>query len=486
MIRVLFLFLISVSCLPLPAQKVVLPIKRDDFLYRRGWWDYHRDGTVAQDTAAIQIRRGYLYLQLKDPVDSVMCNVGISDHQGVYKKGLRWLIFEARVRVLNPMKPGSRGWGFWRMTVPGKPSSLAWFMEQLGIGGDASRYTFWKAGVVHLDQRLDVDVGADPQEWHHYKVVRDMEKRTTRFYLDGREILVARGIVPRERLSLHLWIDNMIYARIFGARMAGWKGVSAMVVDYVQVRTFAEEQRYFDPQPLVPFRVQPLTMPMGHENGLWKTYEFQSRGGPSLVLTTARAEAYDFYSPPDYLKLDIQAGQQSWQGSWNWQGLELQGKARTEMREVDLPAGSVRLLLETRTTPQVGDITVLQLRKGRLLVNEAIDASPPKKADSLFWKAYRFVTEDGWLVIYLSGTARENPRWNPIRKQDRREANDDDLWLELNGRKLAPNNAYDFCGNTHLGQDRAVVYSLKVRKGEHHLRIFTHGQPRVYRLVIAQ
>ncbi|NOX36439.1 MAG: hypothetical protein GXO78_02800 [Calditrichaeota bacterium] len=468
------------------AQKVVLPLKRDDFTEMRGWWDYHRDGTVAQDPEAIQVRNGYLYLQLKNPVDSLMCNVGISDHQGIYKKKIRWLIFEARVKVLNPMKPGSRGWGFWRMTVPGKPSSLAWFMQQLATGADAPRFTFWKAGVVHLDQRKDVNVPVNPQQWHHYRVVRDMEQQTTRFYVDGKEILVAHGIVPRERLSLHVWIDNMVYGKTFGARMMGWSGISAMVVDYVQVRTFLQEERVFDPRPLVPFRVQPLTLPMGHENDVWKEYTFETMAGTHLVLVTARAEYYDFHSPPDYLKVDVRANGQYWPGNWDWQGIDLRGQSRTTMRQLELPSGKIRIILETRTTPAVNDVTVIRLEKGRMLVNEVLNRSPAESGDSLLWRDYRFRAQSGQLVVFVSGRVRENPGWNPVHPASRREQEDDDLWVELMNASGTVIQKRFICGNQQFGEDRSMVFSTPVAAGEYRLRIWANGKPLLYRVLVAQ
>ncbi len=480
-----FLLICSVGC-SLFAQKMVLPLKRDDFTDLRGWWDYHRDGTVAQDQEAIQVHNGYLYLQLKNPVDSRMCNVGISDHQGIYKKKVRWLVFEARIKVLNPMKPGSRGWGFWRMTVPGKPSSLAWFMQQLATGADASQFTFWKAGVVHMDRRRDVDVPVNPQQWHHYKVVRDMEQQTTRFYVDGEEILVAHGIVPRERLSLHLWIDNMVYGKTFGARMVHWSGISAMVVDYVQVRTVEQEERLFEPQPLIPFRVQPLVLPMGHENGVWKEYLFETTAGPHLLLTTARAESYDFYSPPDYLKISLRARDQYWPGNWDWQGMELRGQSRTTMRQLQLPSGKIRIILETRTTPAVNDITVIRLNKGRILVDDELNRVPDEPSDSLLWRDYRLHAQSGQLVVFVSGRVNENPGWNPVDETSRREQDDDDLRVELIDAGGEIIQTQRICGNRHFGEDQSIVFSTAVAAGVLRLRIWANGKPMLYRVVVAQ
>ena len=94
-VLVLGAFLVACGFASLKSQSQILSVKFDDFNQIHGWWDYHRDGTAAQDELAIVNGKGYLRISLKNPVQNLECNVGISEFQNIYGKSVKKLVTEA-------------------------------------------------------------------------------------------------------------------------------------------------------------------------------------------------------------------------------------------------------------------------------------------------------------------------------------------------------------------------------------------------------
>ncbi len=221
------------------AQASLIPLKWDEFDSQKEWWAWHKDGTAARDSGAVQIENGHLILSLRNPVAEYECNVGISDEQNIYGKQYKILRAEMRLKVLNKMKPGSRGWGFWKAAKNGKASSLAWFMEQLLIGQD--KLSWRKAGSLSHKKRAMKNIDVHVQEWHIYTIERDIPMKTVRYFIDGKLWFQTPGIAPQERMSFHLWIDNQVYSSKKGIRRTSWQGESALLVDYVRISGIKRE-----------------------------------------------------------------------------------------------------------------------------------------------------------------------------------------------------------------------------------------------------
>ncbi len=214
------------------SQRTLIPLKWDEFDSQKDWWAWHKDGSAGSDADAIRIENGCLIISLRNPAAEYECNVGLSDEQNIYGKKHKILRVETRLKVLNEMIPGSRGWGFWKAARNGKASSLAWFMEQLMPG--QKKLSWRKAGSLSHKKRAMKNIDFNVQDWHVYTIERDIPAKTVRYYVDGNLWFQTPGIVPKERMSFHLWVDNQVYSKK-GIRRVSWQGSSAILVDYVHI-----------------------------------------------------------------------------------------------------------------------------------------------------------------------------------------------------------------------------------------------------------
>ncbi|RMH63271.1 MAG: hypothetical protein D6677_07580 [Calditrichaeota bacterium] len=253
-------FILIVWCLGaasfLTAQNIPA-VKFDDFDKSRAWWVFHRDGTVARDTAAFQIGKGYMKIRLRNPKKDRECNVGISEAQPLYSKRYPWLAMETRLRLLTPMQPGSRGWGFWKTAKDGRADFLAWFMEQLLPAKSA--FTWNRVGVLDRKKVYTHNLAPFDDCWHVYRVERDRRLGTTQFYIDGQRVESPAPFAPGGKMAFHLWIDNQVYSRSRGILRQEWQGESALVVDYVSVVT----QKRPTPALLYDQQTLPVTISRG-------------------------------------------------------------------------------------------------------------------------------------------------------------------------------------------------------------------------------
>jgi len=452
---------ISLLCFLLPvslyAQKIVLPVKIDDFQYSHSWWDYRKIGSVKLDQKAFRNGEGFLYFQLKDPDAERMCDVGISERQGIYKKRLDWLEAEIRLKVLTPMKPGSRGWGFWRMRAAGRPSSLAWFMEQMGPLREP-RLSWQKAGVISDKGRAETTVPLADNEWHTYRIVRDRKQRHTRFYIDGNLVLDA-PYYPVEGLSFHCWIDNGVYTRQ-GVQFTGWKGISALVIDYVMIKTTRNLSIPMVNDLPVIFHQQYAEFGGGNARQRWKTIPFLSHGKTVWIMATVRLEDYETFAPADAVQLVVDDQPTPvLQAS----GQQHPDRMITLATPLTLSPGKHHLRLYATQTPFLRDV---QRRfEGR---------SKHRVVFSL--------KQEGNVVIYVSGNARENPGWNHVQPESRDEAADGDIQFYLDGQKLSST----ICGNQVFGNGGVLVIRKRLSAGLHTLEVHLEGDAEIYNLMVVQ
>lgn len=461
------------------AQNPILPVKRDDFISRKGWWEYHRDGTAFGDVNAIQSGKGYLMLRLVDPIEAQECNVGISEQQNIYGKQIKRLVVEARLKVLSEMQPGSRGWGFWKSAKSGVATSLAWFMEQFAGG---QRGLSWKLiGVVDKKQRLVQNLDIDFAQWHVYRIERDLVARSTSFFVDDRLLFSTPGIAPHEKLSFHLWIDNQVYSQTNGIQRKSWRGQSALVADFVQITTEPVQRK---PNPaggsVVLHEVVDRFGKGGNDQSL-ANFRFHSPGGKTLILATARAESCEQWDEPDQLSLELDRQPEE----MIWDGRTLQGASRCLLLEKELTTGAHEIDFRSSITPLLSHVTVIGMEQTDLLINEELNSAPAEDKGNYLWKEYIFQTSGGEVIIYLSGSADEPVGWNHSRSVlTANDPNDDELILLMDGNPFPIDQSSVLRGDELFGDNGVLLLQKDLPAGSHKLQLLVNHQPTIYRLLV--
>ncbi len=435
----------------LSAQTPFL-LKTDDFEKERAWWDYHRDGTVADDPGAFTSGNGYLKMVLNDPVGDRECNVGISERQPVYGKEYRRLVSETRARVLNPMKGGSRGWGFWKTAKQGKADNIVWFMQQLLQGNERASWS--RFGAIYHQKADFIDWQPDEQ-WHIYKIVRDRDRGVCEFWVDRQLVYEAR-LAPAGDMAYHAWVDNQIYDRSVGIRRAAWPGSSTLILDYVQiyegnspkiVRPVAGSIRYFGQ----------LNRFLNEQNSF--ELNLTDLSGETVVLASARAEDLDAYDQADAL---------SFKGfDLTWHGQKEKGTPANKM--VSFEQKSIRLQTQITGAPYLSNLCVLT--GGRTILNMTdvvLDKSNQKEIE---------FDADGPVVLYVSATLDESSGWNHVQTFT---AGQDKLALRLDGKELGA----ELDGNVLFGDNGVLLQRLNLNKGRHRLALKAEGSPSVKRVLI--
>ncbi|NOX87888.1 MAG: hypothetical protein GXO77_02600 [Calditrichaeota bacterium] len=461
-----------------PGQDLIPEIKRDDFNQVHGWWSYHRDGSAADDLRAITNGDGYLLLKLRNPDGKRECNVGISEFQNIYGKKYAYLAVEARIKILNAMKPGSRGWGFWKSSKQFALNSLAWFMEQQAPTDPS---LFWQlVGTLDGNRRSVKPWKPDPQKWHVYRIERDLQKNTTRYLIDDKLYFETPGLVPRDRLSFHLWVDNQIYSKRSGIMRSGWKGESAVVADYVQIETKRQGARQVKiSNPKVLFYRQWNKIFHGKGEYLIDKVKFKVPRKKVYILATVRAESYDGFDEPDQLKIYLDG--ESGSPVLSFDGSRLKGKTKSVFIEKTMEIGEHSLVIKGRTTPLLYDVLVIDAGDGKPLINESFDKPVNNE---LRWKWTNVKTKK--ILFYLAASLKESPRFNQIIPVDSLEDSDDDLVIRFDGKAINENGRFDFCGNKIFGENRSAFLNKTVEPGEHQITIRVKGTPRIHRVLLLQ
>ncbi len=439
----------------------VLPFKRDDFNGVRSWWQYHRDGSAARDVRAIRTGHGYLQLRLLNPTSAEECNVGISDFQNIYGKRFKYLSMEARVRLLTPMKPGSRGWGFWRSRKKAKSHTLAWFMQQK----DAERPQLsWSMVGTIVGKQRQVKTWPTDTCWHVYRIERDLALRRTRYWIDDSLFLETPGLAPSDRLSFHLWIDNQVYSRQGVARKS-WTGSSAMVVDYVQIST----QRHF-PVPAPKQMQRPVVLyrafnQIVHGKGTYSIGVFPLRtvGDTVRVILTARTENLMPFDKPDCVRAFLDGKEVK---ALAFDGRRDRGTDASRVAVVPLRAGRHTLKLTGQSTPLLYDVLILD-GPGRIVLNKGRKEWSEK---TFFWQTD--IPKSGKAVLYAAVRA------------DEADGQEDELDLRLQGTALPGMTHFTFRGSEQFGDTRTILQELELKAGRLEIHTKSQGHPRVERLLL--
>lgn len=472
---ILLFFAVNMS----PAQYRILPDKFDDFQNKKSWWQFHRDGSAAQDDSSIVINDGFLYIRLKSPPDHLECNTGISEPQNIYGNGVKWLSAEVRLKLLSAMYPGSRGWGFWKMARDGKAGSLAWFMEQMAPGDE--KRTWSLAGTVFGKKRSVKPVELNQDEWHIYKIERDLYNKNTIYYIDGREFFRTSGLVPAGKLSFHLWIDNQVYSSSRGISRQAWDGMSALVVDYVRIRTERSGQPHYNYQWPVLLHEKMRWIGNGGENQILADLSFNApKPGKALILITARTEKDSPHDRPDKLKVLLNGEDHG----WLFDGNQATGSGYCLFVERELSAGLQRLQIIGSGTPVLEGITVIAAEDSNLLINDTPELDSGNNLSANVSGNYNFRSNSGLVTIFLSGAADESPEWNHTDAAARNDDHDDDLKIMINDRDFGWQNENALYGNRLFGSSDVLLIQTELPAGTHHLKLITNNTPVVHRILV--
>ncbi len=474
-VLVLGAFLVACAFASLKSQSQILPVKFDDFNQIHGWWHYHRDGTAAQDEQAIENGQGYLRISLKNPVQNLECNVGISEFQNVYGKSVKKLVAEARIKLLNPMRPGSRGWGLWKSRKKAKIHSLAWFMEQLAP--NAPQFCWQLAGTVVKKRRQTVEWQPDLDQWHVYRIERDLVNNITFFWVDDRLILKTPGLAPADRLSFHLWIDNQVYSKK-GVLRTSWAGESAMVVDYVKITTSAQAKTEIFQSKNAAILAYRKWDDVFCEQGKFTIAQipFNLKGQKVYAVITACLENYDGYDEPDalFFYLDNNTKEEIVLKENDTQNL-----SKTSLFPLELAPGQHHLTVKGRTSPVLNDILLIDGDESEILLDKQNILLADKTVE------YNIdLKQKGKFLFYLATTLKEAPQFNQITPISVLEDADDDLQFALSDQSGSQIKTFEFCGNRSFGQGRTKLFEFETNTRRLQLKLKSKGKPILHRLIL--
>ncbi len=470
----LLFFNILIFASLLYAQNLIPALKRDDFNQVHAWWEYHRDGIPKNDTTAIRNGGGFLAVQLSNPLRSKEFNAGISEFQNIYGKKYSYLSAEARIKLLSPLRLGSRGWGFWKSSKRKVHRSIAWFMQQKDAQN--KRLSWSLVGTVDGKRRQVKPWQPDIDRWHVYRIERDLKTKTTRFWIDGKLYLNTNGLAPRERLSFHLWIDNQVYSKKDGIHRQQWSGSEAMVVDYVQIQTQRNLRK-----PEIPNT--PRILFYRHFNRiLWSSeesysvghYRFETPGDSVYLLLTARAEDLRPYDLADRLTVTIDKRNDP---VLQVDGSLLKGKTRTVIKKLYLPHGAHQMHITAQATPLLYDVLILDATGAKIALNTQEQA---KAASQTLWQA----NVSGSYLLYAAVSANEAPEFDQIKAHAALETHDDDLYLNLQNERSGTLQNWSFCGNQIFGDCRTRLAVGVLPAGKNKLTVRAEGKPQINRLFL--
>ncbi|RMH63275.1 MAG: T9SS C-terminal target domain-containing protein [Calditrichaeota bacterium] len=507
------------------AQTYIIPrLQRDDFKDAKSWWSMQATSPQSPPT----INNGYILAELVDPLvpsgspapgpvvdyPGNMRNVGFAT---VYNTDLYGkddtLTAIIRLKTLNTLPVGSRGWGFWRTeAIPVVINQAVWFFEQKAHPDSswAASETWWRARIhrtvdpdydfyVNLDGTGGSPYNYDNQQWHTYKVVR-FAREYYRMYVDGVQVInitpsdFPDGKILNEDFSFHCWNDNFVYhhtqtssgADTIAVTGNKWTGTSRFVVDFVEILKGNYQYGYSrTPVGAIALREVINEIDDGIADGTFKgPYTFNAVAGKTVVIATGKAEEIDSYGPDDDMKMILDSQDFGYNTTRSWDGLVDAGTPKTIVIDTSLSAGNHTLEFQSLSTPILYDATVLSSANGSIVLNQDVNSSAPSGSNNTLWQSFNFTAEAGEVVIYVSGSADEEPGW------DHKNANidstdDDELRLELDGYDFGwGTDSASFVGNTLFGDFKTICIRKNVASGSHTLKLYANETPYVHKVLV--
>ncbi len=479
-----------------------LDLKRDDFVgtKNRNWWSWFNDGP---NTPMPAVSDGYVLFSLVDPDTSYdpFCDAALWDGYPEYGGPYQNCVITLRARALNPHKFGSRGWGLWYTEPYPYLQQQAWFMRELDSTGQG--YTgidWWRAETANgrteaTHHYVDLDTlpyQVDMQEWHVYKI--DRQTDYIRFMIDGDTVLTVTEDLPPEDLAFHIWVDNLVYEHedpdIINIYKREWKGKNEIVLDYVQILTQGALDKSESAAHVKLLRQVPREIYTEPGAGLWKDYSFDAPQCGLVILATGRVEQYIrddsiVISDDDDIRFVVNGVDYGWNSAQSFDADAAGTRSMTLMLQQDVAAGSQTVQLYGETSPMLYDVTVLGAPQGGIVFDQEYYETKSPDTDSL-WKEINFNTNGGWVAVYVSGSADEDstPTNYGYQYSNFDDNRDDDLRIELDNHDYGYKTEQSFYGNRLFGEPKSVLIQDSLTKGSHTLRLYAHGSPDLYRVVI--
>lgn len=516
---ILFIMLVLITS-PLAAQTYIIPqLQRDDFINQKSWWSINEYGT--NHTAVFP--NGYVKMDLINPRNGPasssllsfgygMENIGMSTANRVKIYGKQHRV-EAliRVKTLNDLPAGSRGWGFWRTeNVPVVINQAVWFMEQW-VDTNYPWYAterWWEGQInrtVHPDSSRSVNLTQPPysisnQSWHTYRMIRNGPADYYELYIDDDVTPVLRatetdlGKILNEDYGFNYWNDNLVYHSTVNAITGhdtievyynGWIGTSAFIVDFIDIRSGGYQPGYtVTPNSPVLMRRVFNEIDNGVSDGLWKgPLSFTAPGGGCVILATAKAEELDSYDDDDDLKIVVDSKDYGYNNAKSWNGLVDSGTPKTIIIDTTLSAGSHSLSFYSEVTPILHDATVLGSTGGSIVLNQTVNETAPYSSNNNLWKTYNFSCDAGNIAIYISGAADEEPGWNH-QNSSIDSTDDDELKVVLDATDYGWGSDSSLVGNTLFGDSKTILITQNISGGEHTLKLYVNYSPTVYNVFV--
>ncbi len=477
-----------------------LDIKRDDFenTVNRNWWRWHNDGP---NTPMPMVNSGYALFSLVDPDSNFdpYCDAALWDGYPELGGPYGSVTITLRARALNPHKYGSRGWGLWYTEPYPNLQQQAWYMNVL----DDTAYTgldWWRAETSNgrteaTHHYTDLDQSPfliNNEQWHIYQIER--QAAYILFKIDGDTVLYVTEDLPQQDMAFHLWVDNLVYEHVppdtIKVHKRGWIGKNEVVLDYVQIITTDLPDKSEPPSGIVRLRQVPDQIFTDTSAALWKSYSFDSPDGPHIVLATARVEQYldanqSAISDDDDIRFVIDGTDYGWNTATSFNG-DAQGTiSKTMLFQQVMGAGSKQIEVYGETSPLLYDVTVIGSNQGGIVFDREYNETKDEATDSL-WKEITFDTKGGQVAVYVSAAADEDP--NPTnfgyRYGNFDDNADDDIRIMLDTTNYGYKTDQSFYGNRQFGEPKSVLLTDSLSAGQHTLRLYAHGSPTLYRVVI--
>ncbi len=507
------------------SQAYIVPdLERDDFdgSTLKSWWS----NAVTPSSGAnhvLTVLNGYIKAELIDPLNgdpggrldasgSGMENIGIvtSGNQRIYGKNMA-IDVTIRVKTLNAMEVGSRGWGFWRAEkVPIVYNQAVWYFEQLAHPDSswATSETYWRAQTMDGIQpsfQFETDITENNQTWHVYKIRRYSGSVSSGYYEHYVDGVLKQRVVPsdfpdgtiiNDDYSFQAWNDNLVYHHTTTSSgqdtievfYNGWLGASRFIIDFVEITKDGYDPSYnvspVDASDFLRLRAYESEIDDGVSDGLWKTYDFTTSSGNVFVIITAKAETYDGYDGDDDLKLVVDGTTDyGFDNSNSWNGDVDDALPKTLVFTPSLSSGSHTIQIYSNTTPILYDVNVLNSANGALVLDQTLNETAPSGSSNLLWKQFTFSCNSGPVAVYVSASADEEPGWN---HQDASidSTDDDELRIVLDNTDFGWGGSYGFEGNSIYGDVKTVLIKDTLSAGSHTLKFYVNESPTVYRVLV--
>jgi len=494
-------------------------LQRDDFERLRDWWTLHNEGFGGNPQVLPAVNSGYMQFILEDPAivgignswveDGANASIETASVNQLYL-GSDSLIIRQRIKMETPHQAGSRGWGLWYNEYPTiTQSEVVWFMQQKEEDGHpwTEDETWWRvtqANGRNFSANYFNDLSNDYLTgWHVYDIYKYGLDRIE-YYIDGILVLETNDNIPELSHEYNLWIDNVVYHIIPSGSngfeieilLHEWIGQNIVICDYIEIISGSNPIGHsISPNGILKLREYPNEIAFGYDDYLWKNYSFNTNGGKTVIIATAKAEEYDGYDNPDQMKLVIDdVNDYGYTGSYGWNGNVLQTSSKTVVIDTVLNSGNHNIKVYSKVTPILYDVTVLNATSGDIQLNASVNETAPSGSNNTLWKSYNFNCASGdEVAIYISASADENDGWahrGPgVSSRNIFDENDDDLRIAIyqNDTLIEDYGWFteeSWYGNELFGETKSVLLHEILAGGTYELRFYANNTPTLNKIIV--